>query len=64
MMTDQDLDLLTTDEVAAILKVEPRTVRDYIAQGKLAAVDLGGGYRVYRRDLQAFLDERYKPKKK
>lgn len=60
MMTDQDLELLTTEEVAAILKIQPRTVRDYIAQGKLPAVELEGSYRIYRQDLKDFLDQRYK----
>jgi excisionase family DNA binding protein len=53
-------ELLTTDEVAEILKVQARTVLRYIAQKKLAAVDLEGSYRVYRRDLKKFLDQRYK----
>ena len=58
-MNAQD-ELLTTEEVAEILKVQPRTVWRYITQRKLAAVDLEGSYRIYRRDLQAFLDQRYK----
>jgi excisionase family DNA binding protein len=57
---DQDLELLTTEEIAQILKIEPRTVRSYITQGKLPAVELEGSYRVYRRDLKEFLAQRYK----
>lgn len=60
-MSDQDQnELLTTDEIAKILKVEARTVRAYITQGKLNAVDLEGSYRVYRKDLDEFLKQRYK----
>ena len=61
---NNDQELLTTEEVATILKVGPLTVRSYITQGKLAAFDLGGSYRVCRKDLNEFLRERYKPKKK
>ena len=52
--------LYTTREVADRLKVSVETVRDWIAGGKLAAVDLGGrtGYRVREADLKAFLAKR------
>ena len=53
-------ELLTTDEVAAILKVQARTVLSYIAQDKLAAVNLEGSYRIYREDLNEFLAKRYR----
>lgn len=62
-MSDQD-ELLTTDEIAKILKVEARTVRAYITQGKLAAIYLEGKYRVYRRDFDEFLKQRYKSPEK
>lgn len=58
-------ELLTTEEVAQILKVQPITVRTYISRGELPAVSLGGSYRVYRRDLDEFLKQRYRrPEKK
>lgn len=63
MMSDRG-ELLTTEEVAKRLKVQPRTVVNYIAQGKLAAVSLEGSYRVYEKDLEDFLTQRYKPAKK
>ena len=53
---------ITTDVAAAALDVSPRTVRDYIAAGKLAARTEGSG--VQRRhlvdigSLQALMDER------
>ena len=52
--------LLTTEEVAEILRVQPRTVQSYIAQKKLPAVDLEGSYRIYQRDLDEFISQRYK----
>ncbi len=64
-MSDQDQELLTTEEVAKILKVGSRTVVDYITQGELPAISLKRGYRIYRKDLDEFLNQRYKrPEKK
>lgn len=64
-MSNQDLELLSTEEVAKILKVGPRTVVAYILDGDLPAVSLRRGYRVYRKDLDKFLADRYKrPEKK
>lgn len=59
-MNDQNLELLTTEEIARLLKVQPVTVRSYISQGKLPAITLQGGYRVYRKDFEEFLAQRYK----
>ena len=59
-MNDQQDELLTIEEVAAILKIKPRTIREYIAQEKLPAVELEKSYRIYRKDLDAFLAQRYK----
>lgn len=65
MSDEKPDDLLTTEEVAQKLRKQARTVRDYIAQGKLPAVDLDGRYLIYRKDLDAFLQARYKqPEKK
>jgi excisionase family DNA binding protein len=56
------LNLLTTEEAAAILKVVPSTVITYIKDKEhpLPAVFLGkrGGYRISRDDLEKWLDER------
>jgi excisionase family DNA binding protein len=56
--------LLTTEEVAAILKVVPATVLAYIKDKNhpLPAVFLGkrGGYRVSENDLNVWLEERKK----
>lgn len=58
-------ELLTTEELAAMLKVQRQTVILYLKRGKLPYLLIEGNYRVYRRDFDAFLQERYKqPEKK
>ncbi len=50
--------LLTVAEIADLLQVDEQTVRRWIRQGRLPAHNFGGkaGYRIQRKDLQAFLD--------
>jgi excisionase family DNA binding protein len=57
-MQDSDDTLYTTEEVAKKLKITPKTVREYIQRGELEAIDMGQGYRIYKRDLDAFLESR------
>jgi len=61
-----DNELLTVDEVAKEVKVHTETVRNWIRKKELAAIDIGGEYRIYRRDLDDFLQRRktIKPDKK
>lgn len=47
----------TTDEVAEILKVTPKTVRDMIARKQLKALKIGREYRVSEEQLQQFIGE-------
>ena len=54
----QGEDWLTTDEIAKDLKVNVKTVRNWINSGELAAIDVGGEYRIYRRDYEDFIDRR------
>jgi excisionase family DNA binding protein len=49
--------LYTTTEVAALLKVMPRTVQHWIRVGKLPAVRYGRLYRVRAADLARFGQE-------
>jgi excisionase family DNA binding protein len=49
---------LTVDEVAAELRVNPETVRTWIRAGELDAIDLGREYRIYRADINDFLQRR------
>ena len=57
-MPQDDGELLTVQEVAKHLRVDEKTVRRWINKGELAAIDLGKGYRIYRSDLDAFIDKR------
>jgi len=51
-------DWLTTDEIAKDLKVNVKTVRNWINSGELAAIDVGGEYRIYRKDYEDFISRR------
>ena len=54
----QDDELLTVDEVAAILKIHPRTVRALVQNGELKRVKIGKReYRIRRSELDRFLKE-------
>ncbi len=55
--------LMTVEEVAEQLNVNAETVRRWIRNNELAAIDLGGraGYRVTESDLERFINERRKP---
>lgn len=49
--------LYTTDEVAEILQLKTKTVRDLIADKKLIAIRLGREYRISEDRLLEFLKE-------
>ncbi len=55
--------LLTVKEVATELKVSERWVTKQIQDGKLQAIDLGKGYRIYRSELNRFIQERQTQRK-
>lgn len=48
-------DLLTAAEVAEILDIHPRTVGEYIREGKLRAFQFGGGWKISENALRAFV---------
>jgi len=54
----QGEDWLTTDEIAKDLKVNVKTVRNWINSGELAAIDVGGEYRISRKDYEDFIKRR------
>jgi len=54
-------DLLTTAEVADILDIHPRTVGEYIRDGKLAALQLGGSWRISENALRSFVHGQARP---
>jgi excisionase family DNA binding protein len=56
----QDLlggDLVTAAEVAEILDIHPRTVGEYIRDGKLKAFQFGAGWKISESALRAFVGE-------
>jgi len=48
--------LLTTEEVADLLRIDPVTVRRLIGRGELAAYRIAGEYRFAEADLEKFLE--------
>lgn len=51
MNLDDLPDLLTPREAAALLRLDPRTVSQYGAKGKIPAIRLPGGHRRFRREV-------------
>jgi excisionase family DNA binding protein len=49
------LELLTLDEAAVILKVDPTTVGRRVKSGEIAAVHIGRSVRIRRQDLEEFI---------
>jgi excisionase family DNA binding protein len=47
---------LTIAEVAEILRLHPRTVREYVRRGELQGRLIGGRWRFRRKDVDAFFD--------
>ena len=48
-------DLFSAVEVAEILDVHPRTVSEYVREGRLKALQLGGGWKISESALRAFV---------
>lgn len=44
-------------EIAEKFNLKPRTVANWIRQGKLKAIKLGDLWRVHRTDLEAFIKD-------
>jgi excisionase family DNA binding protein len=49
------MELLTVDEVAAMLKVSTFTVRELLKANKLHGVKVGRQWRIRKADLEAYL---------
>jgi excisionase family DNA binding protein len=55
----QDDEMLTADEVAKIMKVNIRTVRQWVANGEIEIIWIGKReYRIARSALNKFIQER------
>jgi excisionase family DNA binding protein len=57
-MTEK-VEWLSVEQVAQELSVHPDTIRLYIREGALPAVQLKRSYRINRKDLEDFLRRRY-----
>lgn len=57
-MSDDDIKLLSVDQVAKRLGVHRKTVLNWIHSGDLVALTLGKGYKVTEDDLREFLKHR------
>jgi len=54
----EPLQLLTPEQVAEMLAVPARTIKDWLRSGRLRGVKLGGTvWRVEEKDLVAFVEE-------
>ncbi len=53
----QQEEYLTIKDIAQQLKMDEKTIRRWIKDKKLPAIELGGKYRVTRSDLNAFLEK-------
>jgi excisionase family DNA binding protein len=47
--------LLTTDQLASVLRVSTRQVRRYVAEGALPCIRLAGSVRFENADILAFI---------
>ena len=54
-MKQQDKDVLTVEEVAVKLRVDPRTVYRTIEQGTLQAIRVGRLWRIPKESLERYL---------
>ena len=52
-------ELLTVDDIARILKLNPQTVRNWIDQGFLHAIRIGRRVRVRRSEFDRLIEESY-----
>ena len=50
--------LLTVKEVAQEMRVSEKRVTNWIKSGELVALNLGKDYRIYRSDLDDFIERR------
>jgi excisionase family DNA binding protein len=53
--------VLTIDEVAAIVRVHPRSVQRWIHAGQLVALRVGRSYRIAKADLLAWIAAAQRP---
>lgn len=52
-------DFFTTEQVANILEMTPRTIRNFIKSKELRAAKFGGEWRISKPDLIAFMEKHF-----
>lgn len=57
--TDDDMDYLTPNDIAAQLEVTRLTVMRWVKDGKIAAIRVGYVTRIKRADFKAFLQRHH-----
>ncbi len=61
-MQQDDIEMLTVEEVAKIMKVNIKTVRAWVQSGELPRIWIGKReYRIGKADLRAFTEKRKGP---
>lgn len=56
---EEEVKLYKTGQVADLCAVTSETVRRWINEGDLPAINIGGFWRVRHHDLKKFLDDRH-----
>jgi excisionase family DNA binding protein len=54
------LDLLTTDEVAELLKVSSKTIRQWVYLRRIPNLKMNGLVRFVKKDIEAWLQQSYR----
>ena len=62
-MSQEEEKMYTTKEVAEQIRVNVKTVRNWIASGELVALDIGGEYRISLANLEKFKERRQTDKR-
>jgi excisionase family DNA binding protein len=52
-----DGSILTVEEAAKIIKVSPKTVRDWLRSGQLRGLKAGKQWRILRQDLESYMQD-------
>ncbi|MEJ6951813.1 helix-turn-helix domain-containing protein [Natronospora cellulosivora (SeqCode)] len=56
---DNEQEFFTTKQIAQILDMTPRTIRNFIKSNKLNAAKFGGEWRIRKKDLMNFMDDQF-----
>lgn len=49
--------LMTLEEVAGVLRLAPKTIRNRVYRGTMSAVQVGGSIRFERAEIQRIIEE-------